>query len=435
VLYLRNSQKSISNATKRLKNQSDIKPPQMKKQILALIIFLIPVILYGQLSGTGTYSDPYSGVFEGDQQWNLTNFPGGKVFIGGDVTVDNELLNIGAGMTVVFVTTGADLIINGTGSLSAIGSVGNIITFTADHDNDSNYGESGERWGHIVFNDPSESNQSLFEYCILEYGDVRLGSNTTSYGGALYVNSYNNLIITDCTFRHNRSTHGGGIMLWNGSTIDIINCLITNNTASSSGGGLYSQARSGLTVLNSIIAQNSAGGGGGGGIFLDGSDNSRFINCTVVMNISASELRGSNAHFYSVISSTIRPVFVNSILWSSVNSIDYSSGSLRTATDFNNCAIQDVATPASLFTNCIDVVADNDDPSGPNFIATDGTNWSIKYISPCRDAGLDSYPGVTIPVTDYIGNQRIGDTDIGAYEVSVQPLAYRCRVDRLGYPF
>ncbi len=51
---------------------------------------------------------------------------------------------------------------------------------------------------------------------------------------------------------------------------------------------------------------------------------------------------------------------------------------------------------------------------GPNFMATDGSDWSIEFISPCRDAGTTTHS--TVP-TDYIGNSRIGPYDIGAYEV------------------
>ncbi len=55
-------------------------------------------------------------------------------------------------MSIIFISEGADLIITGTGQLNASGTSGSKITFTADDDNDGNYGETGERWGHIVFN-------------------------------------------------------------------------------------------------------------------------------------------------------------------------------------------------------------------------------------------------------------------------------------------
>lgn len=388
----------------------------MKKPILISVFAILSLYSHGQLIGTGTFANPYSGVFEGDIQWSLSNFPGGKVFINGDIYIDNEALVIDPGMTIVFVATGADIVINGTGSIYASGTAGSMIRFTADHDNDGNYGETGETWGHIVFDNPSAVNQSILEYCIIEFGDVRTGSNTTSYGGAIFVRSYNNLIIRNCILRNNRASHGGAILLFNGSTPVISNTLITGNFATISGGGIYSQARSGLTVTNSVVTQNSCGSGGGGGIFIDGSDQSRFINCTFALNTTTSLNRGSNVHFYSVLTPGIRPRFINSIIWGSDNSIDYSQGTATAATDFVFSAVQDIANPASYYTDCIDLHSDNNNSQGPNFIATDGSDWSLRFISPCRDAGTESYTGVTIPFQDYSGSSRIYIKDMGAFE-------------------
>ncbi|MBN2863684.1 MAG: right-handed parallel beta-helix repeat-containing protein, partial [Bacteroidales bacterium] len=386
----------------------------MRKLFLILLLSYLSASLSAQLSGTGTWTDPYSGTFQNDLQWNFANFPGGKIYIGGDITIDDELLTIEAGISVIFITEGADLIVNGTGRINASGTLNYQIIFTADDDNDSNYGESGERWGHIVFNNPSSTNQSKFEYCIIEYGDVGSGSNTTSYGGAIYSNTYSNFVLNNCTLRNNRASHGGAILLYTGASPSISNCLITENIATTTGGAIYSQAQSGLNLINCVISFNTAVASSGGGIFIDGSDNSRFINCNIVNNNSASG--GRNIHFYAVSSSTVKPMFINSIAWGSDNSIEYSGFSIRTETDFVNCAIQDIATPASYFTDCIDLNSSNSATDGPNFNATDGSDWSIKFISPCRDTGTDSYSGVTIPTTDFEGNPRIQTTDIGAYE-------------------
>ena len=43
-----------------------------------------------------------------------------------------------------------------------------------------------------------------------------------------------------------------------------------------------------------------------------------------------------------------------------------------------------------------------------------GNNWSLQYLSPCRDAG--TMPSPPVPY-DYNGNPRVGNYDIGAYEV------------------
>jgi hypothetical protein len=72
------------------------------------------------------------------------------------------------------------------------------------------------------------------------------------------------------------------------------------------------------------------------------------------------------------------------------------------------------AIQAGIYSTCLNLNSSNNAADGPNFIATDGTNWSIQLISPCRDAGTT--PSPTVP-TDYLGNPRVGPYDIGAYEV------------------
>ncbi len=144
----------------------------MKKMLFISIFITLPFILKAQLNGNGTFASPYNGTFEGNLQWNPANFPDRHVFINGDVIIDNEQLSIEAGMKIIFVTEGADLIINGTGRLYAVGNSSDSILFTADDNNNGIYGQTGERWGHIIFNNPSGTNQSRLEYCTIKWGDV-----------------------------------------------------------------------------------------------------------------------------------------------------------------------------------------------------------------------------------------------------------------------
>ena len=363
------------------------------------------------LNGSGTYGNPYNGIFQSDLQWNTGNFASGKVYINGDVTIDNELLSVGPGITIVFLAEGSDIIINGTGRIEALGTSLAPVLFTSDDDDDGNYGETGERWGHLAFMNPSSANQSRFDYCTFEYGDVRTGSNTTSFGGAVYSTVYSNLVFNNCTFRNNKATHGGGLLFNDGASPSLTNCIITNNSATTTGGGIYSLARNGLSLKNCIIAFNTAIASTGGGVFLDGADNSRFINCTIVNNTSSG---GRNIQLYSIGNITPRPSFINSIVWGSDNSIEYSGISIIRPADFVNSAIQDISTPAATFTNCIDLSSSNLGVNGPNFIATDGSDWSISFISPALDKGTTPVPSLP---TDIIGNPRINLYDIGAYEV------------------
>ncbi len=129
--------------------------------------------------------------------------------------------------------------------------------------------------------------------------------------------------------------------------------------------------------------------------------------------------RGFNIQYYNISNITNRPRFINCIAWGSDNSITHVNG-LPQSSDFNYCAIQDVSTPAASYLNCINLNAVNDAANGPNFVNPNlpAPDWSINLISPCRDAGTASYPGVTIPPLDFAGNSRAGAVDIGAYEVN-----------------
>lgn len=388
----------------------------MKRLVNILLVLSLTIIcspsLFGQLSGSGTYADPYSGTLnEGTGNEDVTW--SSDTYIDGDITVDNEKLTISAGVNIIFLAEGSDLIITGTGQLDATGTSGSIITFTADDDDDGIYGESGERWGHIVFQSMDGSaGSSVFEYCNISYGDVISGSNTTSYGGAFYIDSFDNLTLSYCQINNNTGTHGGAVMLWNGASPTFEYCTFSNNSAQTSGGGFYINRANTSTFSNSLIFNNSCGLGGGGAIFFDGTVDSDIINCVIVNNSTTSTTRGDNLRFYSL-GASVRPSFVNSIIWGSNNSISYSDLGDEDSSDFYYCGIQDTETPASSFTNCIDLNSSNTASDGPNFNATDGSDWSISFVSPCRDIGTDT----GAPATDFDGNSRIGTTDIGAYEV------------------
>ncbi|GAH12124.1 unnamed protein product, partial [marine sediment metagenome] len=191
----------------------------MKKTYILLLVLLIPLAMFGQLSGDGTYSNPFSGTLE-PIDTEAPDYPdttwAGTVYINGDVTIDDEELMISSGTNIIFVAENADLIINGTGQLTADGTSGSMITFTADHDNDSNYGEDAadngagdwdERWGHISFQSMGAAGASIIDYCIIEFGDVSGSSLPNRYGGAIHTD-FSNLTISNCILRNNKAAWG-----------------------------------------------------------------------------------------------------------------------------------------------------------------------------------------------------------------------------------
>ncbi len=379
----------------------------MKKFILFFILIVLPVITYSQLTGDGSYANPWSGTLAGDAAWS------GTKYINGDITVDNEKLIISPGAIIIFLTENADLIVTGTGLLEADGTQESIIHFTADDDNDGNYGETGERWGHISFQSMGGAGESLIDNCIIEFGDVSSTSilpvNPSQYGGAIHTD-FSNLTISNCEIRNNKAGWGGGIFIGDGRNPDISNCYFHNNTATTSGGGIYSWKNSYPVISNSIIVYNICSGtGGGGGIFIGGAAKGvKVINCLISNNTANSQTLGHNIKIFTN-TATPKPQLINSIIWSPANSI---VGSTFDA-DFYYCAIQN--PPRSTYTGCISLNAANEgtNPDGPFFASMSGSNWPLQFRSPCRDAGTTPSPAVT---NDYIGNSRVYNYDMGAYE-------------------
>jgi hypothetical protein len=383
------------------------KPGGMKKILFFLLLsFCIPYSIFG-INGSGTYASPFYGPLTSNMNW------GGTVYVNGDVVISDFTLTISTGTTVRFVSAGANIIITGNGVLIASGGSGsNMIRFTADFNNNGFFGESGETWGHISFQNMNTgfTTPSIINYCIIEYGQKNPSPlNVDASGGGIYT-EFSYLTISNSIIRNNYAGFGGGIFVTQCSP-HIFNCTFSNNTAGTTGGGLLFYINSPSLVENCVIYNNtSLGPGGAGGVFAGYEvGNLLFYNCVIASNISTYNY-GDNIRLY-VNTSPPFPKFQNCIIWGSNNWIQYVSSPVS-ASDFTNCALQG---GASIYTNCININSNNTgtSPDGPNFNNPLGGDYSIAFKSPCRDMGLST----NAPNTDYLGNSRIGNYDIGAYEV------------------
>ena len=376
----------------------------MKKTILFFIAILLGFSAAGE-SGDGlTSSSGYYGTITSARTWTRA-YNGGVIYVGQNVANQYDLtignlgsLTIEAGVTIIFCTTESDLKISGTGSITAIGNNSNLITFTKL--------STIASWGHISFE--GSTGNSQLTYCLIQYGK-KSGTGTDGYGGGIYI-SCNNLTISNCSIENNQANEGGGLFV-NRCSPHILNSSVNNNTALSTGGGIEFYLNCPSVVENCIIYKNTcSGAGGGGGVFAGYNvGNLLFFNCDIVSNISTNN-SSKNIRFYQNTSPPY-PKFQNSIIWGSLNSIQYYNSPIS-STDFTNCAIQGYT---SGYTNCINLNATNNNPAGPNFyVVTAGSeDYRINFISPCRDIGSGSH---SLP-QDYLGNSRIGAYDVGAYEV------------------
>ena len=129
-------------------------------------------------------------------------------------------------------------------------------------------------------------------------GEGLFESNSTSYGGAIYVTSGNTYSITGQTFKNNSSAYiGGAICFNNANSKGIINASeFINNSAVDNGGAIYSIGK--LDVSDTEFDQNTAKAGGavyinGGTASFEGTANSE----TAIFSgniASGKEFDGSN---------------------------------------------------------------------------------------------------------------------------------------------
>jgi hypothetical protein len=349
----------------------------MKKYIFTLIVCLIPLRGYSTKYVSGTLTT---------DTWNEEIIVTADAIIGNGVTI-----TINPGVIVRFYP-GVKISVTGTGVLTAIGNITDRITFTS-------FNGLNQGWGHLYFNNSSATTNSKIAYCIVEKG------SSSDYGGGVYSNS-GKLEVSYSIFRNNKSPRGGGIgLLFSGTTIS--NCVFSNNIATVDGAGLFAWGSSSL-VSNCLFYQNTATTNGGG-MYLGNPDSFRAINITFASN-SANSTASAVAFNYNV-TPTIRPVILNSIIWGSTESksIKYFGYITKAPGDFTNCAIQ---ASTGYYTNSISLDATNNAASGPKFTNPGSSDYSITFISPCRDAGTNS----GAPTSDIVNNPRIGTTDIGAFE-------------------
>ena len=376
----------------------------MKELLLMLFLLACPLIAKSQLTGDGTFANPWRGTLSGDATWT------GKQYISGSVIVDNGILTIRPGTTIVFLSGSADFIITGTGQLEAVGTAEDMIRFTADHNDNGIYGETGERWGHISFQNMGNTGPSLIEYCIIEYGDVTTAGtadNPYKYGGAIHA-AFDDLTISNCFIQNNKAKFGGAVFVNQYFSPTINNCYFFNNESTHAGGGIYFWVGSESIVTNCIFDSNhclepSNERNSGGAICTQSGTSIKILNCTFVNNTTTRSAGASIELFGSLGGDIVQ----NCICWGN-NTHFLILGDPHIV---QYCAVQgDIPDGTGNF----QLDSENYSANGPNFKATDGSDWSINYVSPCRDAGTTPDPELLL---DFFGNPRIGAYDIGAFEV------------------
>ena len=268
----------------------------------------------------------------------------------------------------------------------------------------------------------SLTSSAVLDGFTIKKGNANFGSSPHYYGGGMY-NSSSSPTLTNCTFISNSaSSYGGG--MYNSSSDPssptLTNCSFSSNSAGS-GGGMGNYDNSSPTLTNCTFSSGSAEYGGGMDIY--GYTSPILTNCTFSSN---SAQTGGGINMYSSGSLTLN----NCIIWGNTDNFDREivihSGTttLNYSCYRNNININGGTLAATNHNITIDpqFVSSSINPTHP---------YSILGISPCVDAGLDSYNSQDYDIRGAGYSRKLsgatgatGTIDMGAYE-------YKLGVDAL----
>ncbi len=365
----------------------------MRRAILSITILCFIVLeSSAQIIGIGNLTNPYTGINAGD--FTIT----GTKYFNGDIGVSSGKLILRPGARLISINRNACILISGTGQMDAQGTSDRKILISADLDKNGIAGETKDTWGNIKI---TSTSSSIFDYCTIENG-VR--DRFGLLGGAIYIGSAS-VTISNSIIRNCIAQKGGGIYVAAGTAPVISNTLFVNNKAAHHGGAIFMAGGSSPVISSSLFRDNySTSPTLKGGAIAVIAASPVIVNSTVV-NSTSPAADGSSIYLEDSPDSKI----INTVFWGGTSHIGLS-GTPSSVFDF--CAIEGVS-----YTGCLNLNSSNTAADGPNFTNPALDNFSLTYISPLRDSGTDSYTGITIPTTDFIGSGRVFITDRGAYEM------------------
>jgi hypothetical protein len=377
-----------------------------------------------------------------------------------------------------------------SGTIRAYGAVNDSIRFTYyDTTNLANQATNSGGWSGFYVQNTNAwlalSDSSIFDYCIFEYMKEGTGWNAGNltwvnssrvrfsncefrynyqphYRAAIYARDSSCFLVKRCYFHDNQGGNGGGITMYDGSSLTIEWCTFYNNHVVYTGGAIHAQNNCSPRIVNNFICNNYTNtsncgpADGGGGIRLIYGGNAYVANNVIANNLTGVHgggiecLWGATATLeYNTIVNNAAPggygcgLFVqessvtlnNNIFWGNRSfgtlnyEIDYFSAdsiTVFTGDVVNNCIEGD--TSALLFTNGFtyggsiyynfDSVPQFVAPSAGAGIAYDGlaADWTLLAPSDCINRGYGAT--ASLPAKDAYGNPRMSgwQRDVGAYE-------------------
>lgn len=185
--------------------------------------------------------------------WTLVGSP---YLVSGNIEIPNDsTLTIEPGVTVEMQ---GHFKLQVMGRLLAVGNLTDTIVFTVLPDSIST------GWHGIRFNNTSSVNDSsMIIYSKIQYGRAT-GSGSSQEGGAIYLNNFSKLRITNSKISNNSAySFGGGIFCYNSSPLISNNIIANNSTLNVAQGGAIFCYSSDPQILSNTITNNTSGKGAG----------------------------------------------------------------------------------------------------------------------------------------------------------------------------
>jgi predicted outer membrane repeat protein len=252
------------------------------------------------------------------------------------------------------------------------------------------------------------------------FQDIQIINNTAGHSGGLMNWVGANTIFNNLDVRQNHAGHGGGMQIiesdpvlenanisYNTSNVGaglyigdanplIINSFVQNNTSQSIAGGILFWNFGGEdncpTLKNVLVTDNNSESGAG--IYYEGIVNTKLINVTIANNTASGS--GGGIYCYST-------YLLNSIIWGNTpDQIDYFGPQ-----DSVIIMYSDVSGGWNGLGNI------NADP-----LFKSVNDYHLSQGSPCINTGIPDTSGLSLPLYDIEGNERIlyGRIDMGCYE-------------------
>lgn len=328
------------------------------------------VVTFNSSEGTSSVLSGFT-IRNGYSNFNVPNFgDGGGIFIsGGSPTITNNVItnNQACEGVGIWVHFGSPLI------------QGNTIS------NNSQFGCSGGIGGGIAIGGEPNTTQVI--------GNLIKNNSMpqSTGGGGIGLNSVGSgpLIQNNIISGNNGGINwGGGIVMINDESPEIVQNLIIDNTAGEGGGILWiiPVSTPGILLLNNTIAHNDSTSGSA--IYDGGFDTNMAIQNNLIIAKA-----GEAAYF-----------------------CQQNNGSTTPAVFANNDVFSDGGSAIS--GNCTVSTGSNGNiSSDPLFVDAVVDNFHLQSTSPAVDAGNNT-ARIPLPATDLDGNPRIFNNivDIGAYE-------------------